>query len=100
MEPAMQKLAWLLATDADDTLRNGAEAVLLALQATQRAPADVAAWDALAAAQAETGKYSEAVVAAGKALELAGSKKDLAKEIQTRLELYQIGKAYHQATLK
>ena len=33
-------------------------------------------------------------------VDLAGNKKDLAKEIQARLELYQLGKPYHAPAVK
>src|SRR6202042_452657 len=69
--PALQKLAWLLATDPDPQLRNGPEAVQLAAQATQLTPAVATVWDTQAAALAEAGRYPEAVTAATKALELA-----------------------------
>jgi protein O-mannosyl-transferase len=90
-------LAWLLATAPDATLRNGPEAVRLATTATQQAPTDPTAWDALAAAQAEAGNFPEAITAANKAIELAnaGKQTELAAQLQTRLRLYQTGQPFH-----
>jgi tetratricopeptide (TPR) repeat protein len=95
--PALQKLAWLLATDPDPQLRNAPEAIRLATQATQLAPDDPSVWDAKAAALAESGQYHEAVAAAGKALGLATARQDdLAKKIQSRLQIYQSGASFHE----
>jgi Flp pilus assembly protein TadD len=94
---ALQQLAWLLATHPDPQIRDATEAIQLATQATQLAPADPAVWDAQAAALADSGKFPEAAAAAGKALDLAtAGKKDLAKEIEGRLRLYQSGAPFHE----
>jgi serine/threonine-protein kinase len=99
--PALRELAWLLATDPDPQLRNGPEAIRLAAQATQLVPGDAAVWDALAAAQAESGQYAEAVNSANKAIELAmDHQKDLSGGIKTRLRLYQAGTAFHEPIRK
>jgi Flp pilus assembly protein TadD len=69
---ALNNLAWLLATHADASRRNGAEAVLLAERACQ-----LAQWQhpyfvgTLAAAYAEAGRFDDAVATADKALALA-----------------------------
>ena len=54
-------------------------------------------WDTLAAAQAEAGKFKEAVAAAEKALEEARSTQadDLIPGIRQRLELFKSGVPYH-----
>jgi tetratricopeptide (TPR) repeat protein len=90
-------LAWLLATAPDPALRNGPEAVQLATQATRSADGDAAAWDALAAAQAEAGNFAEAVTAANKAIQLANTSKqtEAAARFEARLKLYQSGQPFH-----
>jgi Flp pilus assembly protein TadD len=98
--PALQKLAWLLATDPDPQLRDAAKAVQLATRATQLAPSDPAAWDTQAAALAENGQYQDATASAAKALTLAAGNKEYTKEIQGRLQLYQSGAPYHQSPAK
>ncbi len=96
---ALNNLAWILATQADPTLRNGAEAVQLAQNACElthhRRPMLIGT---LAAAYAEAGRYSDAVATAQKARELAlaEGKKELADKNQELLELYQAGKPYHE----
>ncbi len=95
----MRKLAWVLATDANPDLRDGAEALRLATLANQQAaPATASDWDTQAAAAAAAGQFSNAVSAAKKALELANAagQKDLAALIQSRLTLYQAGTAFHE----
>jgi len=80
-----------------DNPGNVAESIRLATQATQLAPDDPFIWDAKAAALAESGQYHEAVAAAGKALGLATARQDdLAKKIQSRLQLYRSGASFHQ----
>jgi tetratricopeptide (TPR) repeat protein len=65
-------LAWMLATCPDATVRNGEAAVELALSVCRlTANASVRAWDALAAAYAECGRFEEAVAAAEMAVALA-----------------------------
>jgi tetratricopeptide (TPR) repeat protein len=65
------QLAFLLATCPDPALRNGAEALALAQQVASQQPENVGALDALAAAQAEQGRWSEAVDTIGRALAVA-----------------------------
>lgn len=70
--PALNNLAWLLATTPNDNLRNGAEAVRLAEQAcalTQRRVPFLLG--TLAAAYAEQSRYNDAVAAATQAADLA-----------------------------
>jgi protein O-mannosyl-transferase len=95
--PVQKYLAWLLATDADATLRNGPEAVQLAAKVAQAVAADATAWETLAAAQAEAGNFPDAVTAANKALELANASQqtELATRLQNHLRLYQAGQPFH-----
>jgi tetratricopeptide (TPR) repeat protein len=88
----MQKLAWMLATWPDASIRNGKQAVALAEQASQQTgDKDAGILRTLAAAYAETGRYAEAISTAKKALALATGKSDtaLAGKLQTEIGSYQ-----------
>jgi protein O-mannosyl-transferase len=92
--------AWILATNPDRNLRNGKQAVILALQAATLMPRKGPdALDTLAAAYAEAGEFSKAVTTAKEAAEMAASLKltALTKEISDRLALYRAGKPYHES---
>jgi tetratricopeptide (TPR) repeat protein len=97
----LNNLAWLLATCPDAGVRDGKEAVRVAWRAAvltlqlQARPLGT-----LAAAYAEAGRFSDAVTAAGKAIELAvrSGQKDLAETNRQLLELYRGGKAYREGT--
>jgi len=96
---AMSSLSWLCATASDPRLRNGNEAVRLAeraCQLTQNQEASLVG--ILAAAYAEAGRLSNAVVAAEKArtLALAQGQKDVAARTEQLLKLYKSGQPYHQ----
>jgi tetratricopeptide (TPR) repeat protein len=81
----MQKLAWILATWPDASIRNGTKAVALAEQANELTRGrDAGILRTLAAAYAETGRYAEAVSTAKEALALATGKSDTA--VAGRLE--------------
>ena len=83
--------AWILATDPDASVRNGREAVEMARQAVQLCVApDPAVLDTLAAAFAESGRFSEAVQTAKEALALAACQNNtvLADKIEARIGLY------------
>jgi Flp pilus assembly protein TadD len=102
LEPAdpwvKNNLAWLLATCADASLRNGNKAVELATQANELAGGEnPIILHTLAAAFAEAGRFSEAVETAQRALHLAGaqSKTRLAGQLQSELKLYQAGSSFH-----
>lgn len=89
---ALGQLAWLLATVPDDRLRNGKEALRYveeACQATSRKSSELL--DILAAAQAETGRYADAVRTANEAIEVAGAsqKPELVAKIRQHMERYQ-----------
>lgn len=95
---ALNNLAWALATNPDDQLRNGAEAVRLAERACESTrhgqPLFVGT---LAAAYAEAGRYPEAVTTVEKAEQLAtdAGLTSLAEKDRQLRELYQTGKPYH-----
>jgi tetratricopeptide (TPR) repeat protein len=82
--------AWVLATNPNASIRNGAEAVELAQRSVKLAGRSAAGLDTLAAAYAEAGRFTEAVDTARQAVEAAqvGKNEALAREIQTRLERY------------
>ena len=91
--------AWVLATDPDPAIRNGAEAVTLASRAAELTRRqDPAALDTLAAAYAEAGRFADAVATAGQARQLASDQgnRPLAETLGTRLKLYQAGTALRQ----
>jgi Flp pilus assembly protein TadD len=95
---ALSNLAWLLATSPDSTVRNGSDAVRFAEQAcrlTGYRQAQMAG--ALAAAYAEAGRFTEAVAATQKAIELAraGGDARFAAVNEQLLKLYAAGKPYH-----
>jgi tetratricopeptide (TPR) repeat protein len=100
MTQALYSLSWILATYEDERIRNGEEAVKLAVKLCNIIGYNQPlALDALASAYAETGKFDEAVAIAQKALELAlkqGSK-GLALVLKKRLRLFQAGRPYHQS---
>ena len=90
---AANDLAWILATAQDPVLRDGAKALRLAEQADQ-ADRTANTLDTLAAAQAETGKFDQAVATARQAAELARASKqmDMVWSIEARIATYQAGK--------
>jgi tetratricopeptide (TPR) repeat protein len=95
---ALNNLAWLLATCPEASPRNGNKAVELARQAnTLTGGKNPLILHTLAAALAETGRFSEAVETAQRALQLAGAQSNtgLAGQLQSELKLYQAGNPYH-----
>jgi len=92
-------LAWVLATCPQDQFRNGGEAVKLAQKAASLADPTMkpACLDTLAAAQAETGNFDEAVKTQKEAIGLLKKQrapKSLLKELDARLKLYQANKPW------
>jgi protein O-mannosyl-transferase len=93
------KLAWILATNESPEIRDGAEAVKLALHACEATKQkNMFALDTLAAAYAETGQFKEAVETAKKAIALAREtqEEEAVRVIESRLTLYQAGRAYRE----
>src|SRR5437660_1879025 len=69
---ALANAAWILATAADESLRNGSEALELSLRANNLSGGtDPFTLHALAAAYAEKGKYPEAIETAKRGLRIA-----------------------------
>ena len=92
-------LAWLLATCADATIRDGARAVELAQQARALSDGeDVVTLHALAAAYAEGGRFDEAVAVARRALQLAGSHAPaLVEMLGVQLKCYETGAPFRES---
>ncbi len=88
------RLAWLLATASDESLRNGAKAVALAEQANQlTGGGNPIIQCTLAAAYAETGRYDKATAIAQKALEQAKAQKNdgLTGALEKEIKLFEAG---------
>jgi tetratricopeptide (TPR) repeat protein len=97
LPPALAGLAWIRATAADAALRNPADAIALGERAAaMTARHDVAALDALAAAYAAAGRFSDAVATARAGVDVAtaAGALELAARFRERLELYQQGRPY------
>ena len=91
------RLAWILATSPVDSIRDGLEATQLARRAEELAGKnnpDVL--DSLAAAYAETGRFTEAQEADTKALEHPAmqNNSERAAQIRQHLEMYRSGKPF------
>jgi tetratricopeptide (TPR) repeat protein len=98
--PVLRRMAWVLATWPEASVRNGMEAVALAERALRlsggREPAIL---DTLAAAYAEAGRFPEAVETARRALALATqqNQQPLAEALKARIGLYE-GKSAFRGT--
>ena len=95
---AQSNLAWLLATCSDPSLRNGSEAVLWAEKASLLSGGNrPVILRILAAAYAETGRFTDALRIAEHALQLADAKDDsiLINALRKEIALYQSGLPYH-----
>jgi len=94
-----RRLAWLLATAPDATLRDGPRAVRLARRVNEatgdRIPQVI---DTLAAALAENGAFEQAARLADRAARLADQQqqRDLSAQIRTRATIYRQGQPFHQ----
>jgi tetratricopeptide (TPR) repeat protein len=92
---ARNNLAWLMATCPDAKFRDGAKAVEQATRACElsewKSPYFI---DTLAAANAEAGKFDDAVKWQKKVLELPGFSPAEKEEAQQRLKLYEDKKPY------
>lgn len=95
---ARNNLAWLLATSADNSLRDGSQALELARRVNdQTAGTNALYLHTLAAALAETGRFGDAIQIAGHAIKLAraAGQENLAGQINRELARYQAGLPYH-----
>jgi tetratricopeptide (TPR) repeat protein len=89
---ALRRAAWVLATSPDATLRNGGEALALAVRAVEHSGGnDPRLLDTLAAAYAEKGQFADAVLTARRAQAQASQENQpaLAHEIGSRIALYE-----------
>jgi tetratricopeptide (TPR) repeat protein len=94
---ACNNLAWVLSTNPDSSLRNGARAVELARRADQNSGGgSPLIAGTLAAAYAEAGKFTEAIATVRRALQLANAENNspMTGLLRTQLALYQAGSAY------
>jgi protein O-mannosyl-transferase len=85
-------LAWVLATSSDDSLRNGARAVQLSEDVMNRAGhPNAIVLRTLAAAYAETGRFTDAIAAAQQAIEIARAtgNEGLIVDLQRSIAAYQ-----------
>jgi protein O-mannosyl-transferase len=99
---ALNNLAWFLATDPDEKLRGGREAVWLAERAVALTTnKNAGALDTLAAAYAEAGQFAESQRIAQSALELARSsgQMNLVEAIQARLSLYRRSQPFRETAI-
>jgi tetratricopeptide (TPR) repeat protein len=97
--PALRRMAWILATSPDTSIRAGREALEFARKAVQLSPPeDPEALDTLAAAEAENGQYAESGLTARRALEAATGQHDqqLAEAIRKRIALYEAGHPFRE----
>ncbi len=96
---ALRRQAWVLATCPLPSVRDGHEAVALAVRALERSGRkDAAVWDTLAAAYAEAGKFADAELTAERALALAeqDDRHELADAIRNRMRLYRANAAFRE----
>jgi tetratricopeptide (TPR) repeat protein len=93
----LNDLAWMLATNPRQEIRNGPEAVRLAETACRLGgEKEPRFWGTLDAAYAESGRFDEALVTATKARELAlaAGQQPIAQAAEERLALYRERKPY------
>jgi tetratricopeptide (TPR) repeat protein len=96
-----ERLAWVLATSPEASIRNGAKALALARKAEALSGDDnPLVVRTLAAAYAEAGQFPEAVATAQRALQLAlvQSNTELAKHLRAETALYQGHSAYREGS--
>jgi hypothetical protein len=94
----MNDFAWLLATSADSSVRNGAEAVRLSEEAVRLTSGKEARFlGTLDAAYAEAGRFDDAIATVGKTRELAiaTQQAEIARQADLRLAQYRLKKPYH-----
>jgi tetratricopeptide (TPR) repeat protein len=86
----LRQAAWVLATSPDAAIRNGDEALALAVRAVELSGGqDARTLDSLAAAYAEKEQFSTAVLTARRALARAAQDPALAARIAKRIALYE-----------
>jgi tetratricopeptide (TPR) repeat protein len=96
----LRQAAWVLATDPESSIRNGPEALAMAVRAVELSGGkDPTVWDTLAAAYAETGRFADAASTASRAMALArkNDRPELVEAIQSQLRLYERGVPFREA---
>jgi cytochrome c-type biogenesis protein CcmH/NrfG len=89
---SIDRVAWILATSTDDRLRNGARAETLAAHAVVLTHvSDVRSLDTLAAAQAEQGRFDDAIVSETRAIALAQAQGAPLEVLQSHVAAYRRG---------
>ncbi len=100
---AANNVAWIMATQPDESLRDGSGAVDLSRQICEATEFDEPSYlDTLAAGLAETGEFNESIKIAKQAIDLALEADEivLAGNIQDRLNHYEDGKPYRDVPLQ
>ena len=98
---ARNNLAWILATSANQDLRNADEALIIATKLNADTGNKVPqVLDTLAAAQAANGQFTKAAQSAEMAISQLKNAPNLEQSIKNRLNLYKKGKAFLQITNK
>ena len=95
----LNRLAWLLATSPEDSVRNGPRAVELAERAaTITRREDVMSMETLSAAYAEAGRFEDAVTAGRAALALAEKQgnESSAADLARRLPMFEMRHPYRE----
>ncbi len=93
-----ERLAWLLATASEASLRDGSQAVAIATDLVQRGGTRLPeALAAQAAAYSAVGRFDEAIAAARHAADLAQQRRDpeLFAQVQSQLRLYEAHRPLH-----
>jgi len=92
----LRQVAWVMSTSPDASARNGGEAVKYAERAVGIAAGDPGVVDALAAAYAESGRFTDAALTARRAIALATTQgnQSLIDALKRRLALYEKGVAF------
>ena len=95
---AASNLAWLMATSADGSLRDPANALALGERVAREDPSSYQFVSTYAAALAENGRFADAVAVATKAVELARATGDAMSlaNAEARLKAYQARQAWRQ----
>jgi len=96
----LKRLAWILATAPEDDVRSDAEAMAVARLAVEVTGGDAVALDALAAAQAESGQFADAVATVERAIAVAESAgpAELIPELRYRLDAYRGGQKFRDSS--
>jgi Flp pilus assembly protein TadD len=93
----LRRVAWVLSTSRDGAIRDGAEALALAVRAIQLSGGkDAQVLDTLAAAYAEKGQFANAALTARRAQARAAQENQpaLARDIGVRIALYEAGQPF------